>query len=187
MMYIFAFIGLVIMAARSRRRGKRRYPPRDWFALQSQAEEALATLAENAGLLQGLLSSTFTHDARILSVRGTWSIDGLTDGEGPIQVGLAHSDYSLTEVEAWIEQTGLLGPGSMTEREVSGRLIRRVGVLNFQERALNDGKPVKTRLNWLIPDGKGINMWSYNAGDAANLTTGAVVRFLGQLNGYWQY
>ena len=50
--------------------------------------------------------------------------------------------------------------------------IKGVGVLSNNERALNDGKPVKTRLNWMIPDGKGINMWSYNAGDAANLTTG---------------
>lgn len=169
-------------------RNKRRRTKRDWTPIPIQVQEALATLANNTALVEGLVSSDLTHDYRCTSVELQWALDELTAGEGPITVGLAHSDYTIAEIEEFLEQEAPLGPSSKVEREIAGRFIRRVGTFagDTTHETLNDGKPIKTRLNWLIADGFRINMWCYNNSGAA-LTTGATVRAMGTHNGYWVY
>ena len=153
-----------------------------------QQEEALDTLGNGTGLVEALTGS-FTTPIRITSVDAVWSLRNVTGGEGPIVFGVAHGDYSLAEIEAWIELTlgSITGPGDMQDREVANRLIRRIGAFSAAttDETINDGKSLKTRLNWLIPDGKTLQMWTYNA-SGATLTTGAIVRCSGHLNGFWQ-
>ncbi len=170
---------------------RRRRPKRDWFRIPVDITEVLTTLADSAGLLQNLTTAVLTHDARITSIELSYNLVGSTLGEQPISMWICHSDYTLTEVEEVIELTGLLGPGEMIERERSKRLVRHIGDITHVDQTaesvgLNDGKPIKTRLNWLIPDGKTITMVSYN-NTGSPLTTGAVVRVMGKINGYWQY
>ncbi len=182
---LVAIIGLNALAKRGA--PKRRYTARDWTKIPIHPDSTLGTLANVTGVISGLIGSNFTHDIRITSVRATWSLDNFTPGEGPISFGYCHGDYSLAEVEEWLEQAQPLGPNSLIEREVAKRLIRRVGTFSGvgASEVFNDGRPVKTKLNWLIADGQTIRHWVYSHGGTANLTTGAVVRQLGVINGFW--
>ncbi len=114
---------------------------------------------------------------------------GGTAGETPIQLYLAHSDYSSAEIEEYVELSGLLGPNNLVEKETSKRLIRELGGFHNLEVTgetviIGDGKPLKTRLNWLVADGFTINLFSYN-NTGGQLTTGGVVRVIGHINGFW--
>ncbi len=46
----------------------------------------------------------------LIGTKLTWSNDGFTSGEGPIEVGLAHPDYSPAEIE---EFRRLQPPGTL--------------------------------------------------------------------------
>ncbi len=105
---------------------------------------------------------------------------GLTAGDGPIIVGYAHSDFSVTEIKEAIEASASISVGDQVAQERANRKVRLVGQLTDLVEELNDGKPVKTKLNWLIPIGKEVNIFAYNDG-AALLTTGAVVSCSGDM------
>lgn len=116
---------------------------------------------------------------RAVSVNGSWNLTGLTGGEGPITVGYAFSDYSVTEIKESLEAIASINLGDKIAQEKANRLVRVVGMLNEAQDELNDGKPLKTRLNWLIPIGKSVNVFAYNEG--AQLTTGASVNMTGDM------
>ncbi len=143
---------------------------------------ALATLATNT-LLSGDFSNTVNERARISSAVLQWAIKDLTAGEGPIMVGLAHSDYSDAEIEAWIENTGSWNEGDKVQQEIAKRFIREVGVFNglASEESLNDGRPIKTKLNWTLLQGQTLSAWAFQK-SGANLTTGAIIVTEGHVN-----
>ncbi len=145
--------------------------------------DALGTLGSATALVQGLTGSS-TISYRAVTIKATWTITGLTEGEGPIVVGYAHSNYTVTEIKQAIEAAAAISPGLKVEEEQANRLVRIVGVFSGQaNRSLNDGRPIKTRLNWLIPAGSSgteINQFAYNDGSGA-LTTGANVRVNGDM------
>ncbi len=151
-------------------------------------ELALSTLASK-DLISALFSETMEEAGRVASVDLTWSMNDFTDevGDGPIVVGLAHSDYTNAEMEEAIEAgSGSWGRGNQIAREQANRKVRTVGVFDTTGVALsldhlNDGLPIKTKLNWYLATGQTISIWAYNAGSAA-LTTGASVSVLGHAN-----
>ncbi len=140
---------------------------------------ALSTLASAVAVKLGMTGAA-PNTYRAVSVSQVWDIIGMTGGEGPILVGYAHSDYTVTEIKEAIESSASIDPGLKIEQEKSNRLIRIVGQLDQQTNNLNDGKPLKTRLNWLISPGDEVSIFAYNDGAAA-LTTGAVVKSSGNL------
>ncbi len=106
---------------------------------------------------------------------------------GPLLVGIAHGDYSDAEIEEWIETTGSWDEGDLVQQEVASRKIRRVGVLTDPDAAtkssvLNDGKAIKTKLNWILNQGITLKLWAYNMGTAAFATTDPRVRAQGHVN-----
>ncbi len=118
-----------------------------------------------------------------------WALSNYTDGAtlGPIMVGLAHSDYTDTEVEQWVERASSWELGDKISQEVSRRLIRKVGVFLSPEDAahdetLNDGKPIKTKLGWRLTTGQTISIWAYNMGTGALVTTSPRVDVQGHIN-----
>ncbi len=127
-----------------------------------------ATLAANTVIL--VATQTVTETARVTSVKCMYSLGNWTPaaGEGPIMVGVAHSDYSLAEIEAWIEQVNTWSQGDLVAKEISSRLIRRIGVFDaptlHEVTTLNDGKPIRTKLNWMLTTGQGLNFFGYNMG-----------------------
>ncbi len=143
-------------------------------------EKALATLASDTALSVAMVGSGI-GSYRVVSIKGTWTIQGLTEGEGPITVGFAHSDYSVTEIKECLEASAAIDPGDKIAREQANRLVRVVGTFaGDPSSALNDGKPISTRLNWLMVPGDAPNMFIYNE-FTGSLTTGASVNFAGNM------
>ncbi len=186
MMYMlyFILITLVVMMAKKPRRRRRM----GRYVKGNIAENiALGTLAGN----DLILSATDTVNERTLvsSVVATYSLAGLTPTEnaGPILIGVAHSDYSDAEVEAWVElQTGW-DEGDLGSREIQNRFIRRIGLFDEPATAnlgvsLNEGKAIKTKLNWILLQGQGLNFFCYNTGGAALATTDPNVHVQGHAN-----
>ncbi len=142
-------------------------------------ERALGTLATDTAITNALTANAVSS-YRAVTVKATHAIIGLTAAEGPITVGYAHDDYSVTEIKEALEAAASIDPGDKIAQEQSNRLVRIVGVITPEIPQLNDGRPISTKLNWLIGVGHAINMFAYNE-FPASLTTGAVQHLQGDL------
>ena len=150
-----------------------------------QSTLGLSTLGSLVAILAAA-TDTSDNEFRAISVKATWSLRGLTAGEGPVSVGLSHGDYTAAEVEEFLEAEGAMTRLDKIAQEQAGRLIRRVGTFSGVGVAetLNDGRPIRTKLNWAIADGGTVDFWAYNH-LGGTLTTGAVVEILGRLFLRW--
>ncbi len=154
---------------------------------------ALSTLGDGLVLTTSLTGSNFTEDLFIMSVDMNAMITGLTAGEGiPTDIGLAHGDYSATEVKEATEVV-LLGPGSKIEQEQSRRQVRKTGVMNafvdsgnteMQMIGRDGSRYVRTKIKFVAQSGKSLKIYVKNRSGAA-LTTGAILRFSGDIYGRW--
>ncbi len=126
-----------------------------------------------------------TEKTWISSVVLNWAISDLTGSAdtGPIVVGVAHSDYTDAEIEAFVEQVTSWDEGDLTSREIGSRKIRTIGQFHPEDTGsrLNDGKPISTKLGWMLTTANTIDFWAYNQG-SANLADGAVVNIVGHAN-----
>ncbi len=169
-------IALAILTALMARKGRRRDFSK-YLSGSIDENVSLTTLASKTGVLSA--TQTVSDTTRVSSIRCSYTLSDWTPiaNAGPMIVGVAHSDYSLAEVEEWIEATGGWDQGNMVQtREVRRRLIRQIGVMDTPAAAtgssrLNDGRMLKTKLNWLLSEGDGLNFWWYNSGNAAVATT----------------
>ncbi len=149
---------------------------------------ALGTLAAKTLIIQ-TFGNVVSERTLVSSLDALWSLIGKTvaDNQGPIMVGVAHSDYTAAEVEAWIEQQNSWLEADLVAREITGRKIRRVGVFpeqgqDLSTQVLNDGKPIKTKLNWILNAGQSLDFWAYNNGSAPLATTDPNVVLSGHVN-----
>ncbi len=125
----------------------------------------------------------------ISSIVAIYSLRSFTPvaNAGPILIGVAHSDYTGAEIEEFLETTDSWDEGNKVEQEVSKRLIRRIGTIDTPDDAadtsvLNDGKPIKTKLNWILNQGQTLQLWVYNLGSVDVMTTTPVVDIAGHAN-----
>ncbi len=152
-------------------------------------------LEANLGTLAGTtLQAVPTTDqvserTRLTSIDCSYSLSDFTPTAdvGPVIVGVAHGDYSQAEIEEWVELATGWDVADLVSREISSRLIRRIGVFETVGDAndvfvLNDGKPIKTRLNWPLESGQGLDFWVYNSGSAAFVTTTPDIGIKGHAN-----
>lgn len=155
------------------RKPRRRFRP----YLRGQVDELqdLTTLAAQTGV-KNAIDDTVTENTWCSSVELTWSLQEYqpADNAGPIIVGIAHSDYTLTEIEEYLESLGSWEVQDLRTQEIAKRKIRRVGVFptvvatdDFGATVLNDGKPIRTKCNWMLHTGQTIALWYYNAGTDA--------------------
>ncbi len=115
---------------------------------------------------------------------------------GSFAVGLAKSDYSSAEIEAWLESDVGFTRTDLVGQEVSHRHIKHIGTMNplvIADAAqqvqvqLNGGMPIKTKLNWRILENATISAWLYNGGEVAIVASaGQDLRVFGQINGFWE-
>ncbi len=149
----------------------------------------LGTLAART-LVSAPISDTVQERTLVSSVVTAWAISDFTSaaGTGPFAVGVAHSDYTDAEIEAVLENTGSWDEGDLVQQEVAKRKVRRIGVINTPDGAatksfvLNDGDPIKTKLNWILTQGQTLRIWVYNLGDAAIATTDPDITVSGHAN-----
>ncbi len=148
----------------------------------------LGTLAATT-LLGDDISDSVTERAWLSSVTATWSMDQFTEGagDGPILVGIAHSDYTDAEIEAWVEQTSSWEEADQVAQEVAKRKCRRVGTFgqtgpSLSGTVLNNGRPITTKCGWMLSSGQSIRIWAYNQGSSALATTSPAVVTAGHAN-----
>ncbi len=123
------------------------------------------------------VADTVQERAWVSSIKAVYSLSEFTPGNdiGPITVGIAHSDYTDAEIEQWVENAGSWTEGNKVEQEISRRKIRLIGVFETPDDAadsvsLNTGKPLTTKLGWILNAGQTCTIWVYNQGSAAVAT-----------------
>ncbi len=140
--------------------GKRKY--RAYIRGPVDISKALgSTLGANTAILAGS-TGVLQEKAYLTSVVLKWSLGNLTPvaNAGPIVCGVAHSDYSISEIEAWIENDAGWSQGDLTAQEIAKRKIRQVGVFETPDAitdqvVLNDGKHIHTKCGWMLFTGDG--------------------------------
>ncbi len=143
------------------------------------AKSATGNSFDNVVNERTLISSIVARYSMIAFTKST--------GDGPIMVGLAHGDYSSTEIEEYIENTGSWNEGDKISQERARRKIRIVGIFENPEdeaatAVLNDGKAIKTKLNWILNQGVTVTLWAYNMGTSPLATTAPIVQVEGHAN-----
>jgi len=163
---------------------KRKYRP--YLKGQIELDIGLGTLAADTLILEPAGDSV-DEETWLSSVKALYALQDFTatTGDGPIIIGLAHSDYSAAEIEQWIESTGSWSKYDLVQQEIAKRKIRRIGTFqqNVQPENLevmNDGRPLTTKCGWMLGSGQTVEFWCYNAGLA--LTTGSQVQIRGHAN-----
>ncbi len=148
----------------------------------------LGTLAANT-LVSVDMSGVVEERTLVSSISATWSLHDFTPtaGDGPIVVGVAHSDYTDAEIEAFLEDSGSWTEGNKVEQEINRRKVRIIGTIrapgsSSRYESLQDGKMIKTKLNWILTTGQTLSVWAYNAGDSAIATTDPDVSVTGHAN-----
>ncbi len=148
------------------------------------------------GTLAGrtLISTTFDEGPNertlVSSIVGIWSLANFTPVAecGPIWVGVAHGDYTDAEIEEVLENLGSWNEGDLVSQEKANRKVRKVGVFQTPQPnatgayVLNDGKPIKTKLNWVLLQAQSLKLWAYNIGSASVATTDPNVNLAGHAN-----
>ncbi len=137
-------------------------------------------------LVSGNLMPSSDSKYRLLSLRftATWlNIVALADGGA--MFGVAHGDYSATEIEECIEATASINLGDKIANEKANRLVRVLGTFPStrssvadSEEVWNDGRMSKVKLNWVFPIGKSPVIWIYNQSETF-WTTGSTLNFQG--------
>ncbi len=173
------------MAQHSRRRKFRRY-------LRGELDDAnvLGALGANT-LTSATVGGSVVERTFVSSVKATWSINGLeaVQNDGPVTVGLSHSDYTDAEITEFIANAGSWNEGDKIAQEQGRRKIKIVGTfMNFglagaqiRTFVLNDGKPIHTKLNWILVTGQTLKIWAFNTGSSP-LTSGALAQTIGHAN-----
>ncbi len=173
---ILTLLLLLPLMAKHGRKGR----PFGLREVRTSSVVTMATTAAQVALSQALTAASTSGPYRCISVIASWRSQELTDADGPLIVGYAHSDYSVTEIKECIEASASIDQGDKVAQERANRLVRVVGTLGQAvDDELNNGAPIKTRLNWLIGIGDTVNAFVYN--DGITMSTGALVRINGSL------
>ncbi len=149
----------------------------------------------NLGTLNGgvvvtqIFDNTVNERSLLSSIVATWALSDWTKiaDVGPITVGVCHSDYTDSEVQEWIDNQGSWNEGDKVQQEVAKRLCRIIGTFEAPASAeeiaiLNDGKPIKTKLNWILLQGQTLDLFAFNAGTGNVATTTPDVDVQGHVN-----
>ncbi len=164
---------------------RRRKYSKGFVAIRVDKQITLSTLADATFLAADLFGGNLVEDLYVSSTDLLWTIRGHTAGEGPIEVGVAHGDYSVAELAQW-GTSNQFDPDDLIDKEHNRRLVRSSGMFPglSTEEALNNGTKLKTIVKFIIGDGKPFNIWALNASGAV-LTTGCVVEVHGTVYGRW--
>ncbi len=122
---------------------------------------------------------------RFISLNASYSWTGKTTVDDALEFGLAHSDYTASEIEECLESQGSIDLGDKIAQEQANRLVRTIGTISGDATQaggvpFNDGKQIKTRLNWLMAAGDQLQLWVRN-GSAIVYSVGSNVSVVGEL------
>ncbi len=189
---LLAMLAGLLGLAKRRGNGRRRRPNfNNYLSANIDLDDSLTTLG--AKTLTSIPTLTVIDTTRISSIRNTYTLSDFTPGAniGPILVGVSHSDYSDAEIEGFIESSNGWDMSNLIAREIRQRRIRMIGTFNTPSAAsdstrLNDGRPIRTKLNWIVAEGQGLRFWAYNMGNQAVATTVPNFHIFGNAN-LWRH
>lgn len=187
MLEIFLIVIGILMPlglAKAKGRARRKFNLRK---VRVEAGMAIGALAAS-DVVSSTLTATSANVYRVLSVKLSYSIVELgATIDGAFQFGIAHSDYTAAEIEECIEATGSIDIGDKVAQEQANRLVREIGTIGTGDATAalvdvvyNEGRPVKTKLNWLIGIGDTLVMYIRN-GSGDVYTTGASLKAKGEM------
>ncbi len=186
-LYTFGVLAVaLLLVLMAKGRGRRRRYIRGAIDHKLQ----LSTLAANT-LIGSAIVDVLTEEAWVSSVRALFTLNKWTAGadDGPIVVGLAHSDYTDAEIEEWIENLASWETKDKIGQEVARRKIRQIGVFRSQSGdtgdtnyALNEGREFTVKCGWMLSTGQTMKFWAYNSGGSALATTDPAFRINGHAN-----
>ncbi len=182
------YILLALVASMLARKGRARRKFRRYIRGTVDKRLSLGTLAGDTAIAANF-DGTVSERTWCSSVVATWGMDEFTTGtdDGPIIVGLAHSDYTAAEIEEWVENNPGWSEADQVAQEIGQRKIRRVGMFADGASAsvnivLNDGRQIHTKCGWMLLQGQTIKVWAYNAGSSPLATTDPTVHVQGHAN-----
>ncbi len=169
---------------KNRRRGSRGF-----VAMPVSGSVLPSTLASGIVIKSNLMSN-LSEDFYCISADLAFQIRDGTVGEGPLQVGIAHGDYSVTEIKEYLD-VDYSNPGDKIAREQATRLVRRCGFFQQNlaaagEQMPQNGEVKRVKIRFLVTDGISLDFWVHNQSGAA-LSGGATVIVSGTLYGRWVY
>ncbi len=182
---IAVILSLIIAMVGLARRGGPKRVNANLFQTRTTGAVAMLTTASQVAV-SGTLFNASDESYRLINVVCSYSTIGVTVGEGPIVFGIAHGDYSDTEITEAIVATSGMSRGDMIARERSRRLVRIIGSFSGKaaQEEFNDGRQVHTKLNWLLPTAKTVKLFAFN--DSGNVwTTGGSIQAAGRCLGRW--
>ncbi len=142
----------------------------------------------SADVVAAAVTNATSNTLRFMSLIASYSISNLAATiDDAFTFGCAHSDYSAAEIEECLEAGGSMDIGDKIAREQADRLVREIGTISGSAGTpvaggvqFNDGRPVKTRLNWLMAIGDTLQLWVRN-GSGTVYTTGNNLTISGNL------
>ncbi len=169
---ILIAIGLIVMMAKKRGgRSMARYN-------RGNVSEVLGlgTLAPDT-VIATVFDNVVDDRTRITSVVATYALQDHIAGEGPLVFGIAHGGYTVAEIQEWFDEAGSWNESDLIGNEVGARMIRTVGSFDGQTTSekFNNGRPVKTKLNWILNEGATLALWCVNRDDNALTSATALV------------
>jgi len=149
-------------------------------------ESGLAVGALTTGdVTIGALTQSSLNKYRVTSVDLTYAISDLAALiDDNFQFGIAYGDYTSAEVEECLESASSIDIGNKIEREQANRLVRHIGSISGNQVTVgagltfNDGRSMRTKLNWLIGIGDVLNLWVRN-GSGVTYTGGSILKAQG--------
>ncbi len=170
------------------RKGRgRRITSQNYRKVQIDEQLGLTTLATKLALVAVIVAGA-TDKIRISSVKLNCVWDDMTgtggtaNEDGPLLIGVAHGDYTVTEVKEFIEASSSVDFDDKIAAERSRRLIRVIGTLSAMQ--ISDpanGGLRKIKLNWVLGEASTLNIFAFNTGGSA-LTTGSQLSVSGHAN-----
>ncbi len=165
-------------------KARRRFNLRGVRVNSSLAIGALAA----SDVISGTVTNVAADKLRFISLHASWGIANLGALiDDAFTFGVAHSDYSAAEIEECLESGASIDLGDKVAQEQANRLVREIGQIDGMGGtgaqgglSFNDGKPVRTKLNWLMSAGDALQIWVRNNSGVV-YTTGALLTISGRL------
>ncbi len=146
-----------------------------------RVDHQLAVLAPTTGQITAtILADTVVNRLWLISVTWVLAFRDNTPADGPLYVGVAHSDYTAAQILEWYNAQGNWDRSDKIAEEQARRKIRRIGIFpgGGTDEVLNNGNEFKTYLGMMLEEGDTLEMFIINEGGATR-TTGGVVEFHG--------
>ncbi len=153
-------------------------------AVKTVESLTIGALADGV-VLKKTITGALTQDAYAISADTTWALVNPTTGEGPLQVGYASDDLTVTEITEALDASPV-SKSDRIARERAGRPVRHVGMFEGRDgsdQVLNDGKAIRTKIMMPIAQ-TDLSVWIRNL-SGATLTTGSILKIAGQLYLNW--